>query len=109
MTYTIYPYFEPSYYQSWVFDDTQMGFKGIDRMIDLMTVNIPNARSGVKLIFSDEPFSGYQVRLDWIREGNDWEKGHWYISDKLDLEGWLCPSLLLYYTVPPKHIYVLIE
>ncbi len=32
--------------------------------------------------------------------------GNWYYSEQLDLEGWLCPALLLYLPEAPKRLYV---
>jgi hypothetical protein len=93
----------------WVFDDARVGLvqepfvAGADTMIDRVTANIPNAERGFILIFSASPFPGHQFRLDWRRSEDE---GNWYYSAELDLEGWLCPALLLYFAEAPKSLYV---
>ena len=93
----------------WVFDDARVGLvqepfvAGADTMIDRITVNIPNADRGFILIFSASPFPGHQFRLDWRRAEDE---GNWYYSADLDLEGWLCPALLLYFAEVPRSLYV---
>jgi hypothetical protein len=94
---------------TWVFDDPAVGLRrepfvsGADTMIDRVVADIPDAENGFTLIFSVTPFPGHQHRLDWRREEAG---GNWYYSEKLDLEGWLCPALFLYFPEAPKHIYV---
>jgi Family of unknown function (DUF6717) len=93
----------------WVFDDARAGLSqepfvsGADLMIDRAVADIPNADKGFTLIFSALPFPGQQYRLDWQRADAE---GNWYRSEELDLEGWLCPALLLYFAKAPKHLYV---
>jgi hypothetical protein len=69
---------------------------GADTMIDRVVADIT-------LTFSTTPFPGYQYRLAWRREEGG---GNWYYSDQLDLEGWLCPALLRYFSEAPKELYV---
>ena len=94
----------------WVFDDPRVGLvqepfvAGADIMIDRVVADIPNAERGFTLIFSATPFPGHQHQLDWLR--TDPDGGNWYRSAALDLEGWLCPALLLYFAEAPKHLYV---
>lgn len=90
----------------WVFDDARVGLirepfvAGADTVIDRMVVNIPDAEAGFTLIFSANPFPGYQARFEWRREEMG---GNWYYSPDLDMEGWLCPALFRYFeTAPPK-------
>ena len=67
----IFPY---KYEHMWVFGDELFGLKrepfvsGIPEMIDLSVVEIPDADTGFKLIFSEHPFPGYQVKPSWKRE-----------------------------------------
>jgi len=55
------------------------------------------------MAFSATPFPGHQYRLDWRREDSG---GNVYYSAELDMEGWLCPALLRYFSEAPKQIYV---
>jgi hypothetical protein len=93
----------------WVFDDARVGLlqepfvSGADTMIDRVVANIPNAENGFILIFSALPFPGHQFRLEWRRAEDE---GNWYHSADLDLEGWLCPALLLYFAEAPRSLYV---
>ena len=95
---------------TWVFDDARVGLEqepfvaGADAMIDRVVADIPDAARGFTMIFSASPFPGHQHRLDWQRE--DADGGNWYRAEALDLEGWLCPALLLYFSDAPKELYV---
>ena len=59
---------------TWVFDDPRVGLSqepfvsGIPEMIDTMVGNIPNAEKGFRLLFASEPFPGYQVKLEKVKE-----------------------------------------
>jgi len=93
----------------WVFDDPKVGLvqepfvSGADTMIDRAVADIPNAAQGFVLVFSANPFPGYQMKLDWRREDGG---GNWYHSPDLGLEGWLCPALFRYFDAAPREIYV---
>jgi hypothetical protein len=93
----------------WVFDDPRVGLvqepfvSGADTMIDRVVVDIPNAEKGFTLVFSQAPFPGSQLRLEWRRGESS---GNWYYSSELDMEGWLCPALFRYFTEAPPNIYV---
>jgi len=67
---------------------------------------IPDATRGFALTFASEPFDGYDVKLVWQRgqEGG----GGWYSGDVAGqvMECWLCPALLLYFSTPPRELYV---
>lgn len=105
----IYPY---KHKEMWVFDDEKVGLvqepfvSGADKMIEMMTTDIKNAEKGFRLIFSGTPFPGFEVELEWRRREYD---GNWYYSEKLGIEGWLCPALLKYFKKAPKKIYVKVE
>jgi hypothetical protein len=94
--------------ETWVFDDDAVGLlreafvSGADTIIDRMVAGIPDAEQGFTLLFSAGPFPGYQVRLERRREEYG---GNWYYSPDLDMEGWLCPSLLKYFENAPTEIY----
>jgi hypothetical protein len=55
----------------WVFDDPRVGLSrepfvgGADTMIDRVTAEIPNARTGFTMVFSAIPFPDHQFRLEW--------------------------------------------
>ena len=93
----------------WVFDDPPKGLDrepfvgGADTLIDRMTASLPNAARGFRLLFSAEPFPGYQYRFDWVRPEMS---GNVYRSERFGLEGWLCPALLRYFDVPPQTLYI---
>jgi hypothetical protein len=97
----------------WVFDDPRVGLvqepfiAGADTMIDRVVADIPDAENGFTMIFSATLFPGHQYRLDWQREDTD--GGNWYRSEELNMEGWLCPALQLYFTEAPKQLYVQIK
>ena len=92
----------------WVFDDPRVGLvqepfvSGSDEIIERLVREIPDAESGFTLIFSAEPFPGYQVELEWLRVEMS---GNWYHCRELGMDGWLCPALLRYFDAPPKKIY----
>ena len=67
---------------------------------------IPGADDGFALYFSENPFPGFQVKLDWIREEYE---GNWYHLDGTDKEGWLCPALFKYFDRAPENIYAKAE
>jgi hypothetical protein len=96
----------------WVFDDPRVGLvqepfvAGADTMIDRVVAAIPDAERGFTMIFSSEPFPGHQYRLEWRRTDGS---GNWYYAPQLDMEGWLCPALLRYFSEAPKELYVQIK
>jgi hypothetical protein len=101
----IHPY---KYEGMWVFDDPTVDLRqepfvcGADTIIDRMVREIPNADRGFTLVFSSQPFPGYQAELEWARAEMS---GNWYRSEALGMEGWLCPALLKYFASPPKKLY----
>ena len=107
----IYPY---KHEGMWVFDDENVGLdkepfvEGADAMIDLVLdkKGLHNPEAGFRLIFSAGEFPRYDVRFDWLREG---EGGYWYTSEEFQMEGWLCPALLKYFYEAPKNIYARFE
>jgi hypothetical protein len=101
----IHPY---KYEGLWVFDDPRVGLvqepfvSGADTVIDKMVADIADAEAGFTLIFSANPFPGYQAQFDWRREEMG---GNWYYSADLDMEGWLCPALFRYFEKAPERLY----
>jgi hypothetical protein len=100
----------PYKYQGfWVFDDPSVGLRqepfvsGADEILDLLTADIPDATSGFRLVFSPQPFPGYNARFVWKREEHG---GNWYAWPEREIEGWLCPALFKYFEAAPKEIYV---
>ena len=100
------------YSGTWVFDDQARGLvkepfvAGIPQMMDNLVTNIPNATSGFRLLFSAEPFPGYQLKLSWVRPE---AKGNWYYSEQFKMEGWLCASLFKYFQTAPRELFIKAE
>ncbi|MBD2663100.1 hypothetical protein B6N60_00646 [Richelia sinica FACHB-800] len=101
----IFPY---RHHQTWVFDDEKVGLvqepfvNGVPEMIDILVQDIHHAEEGFKLLFSAQPFPGYQAELVWQREEYG---GHWYLWTNKNMSGWLCPALFKYFMQPPTKIY----
>jgi hypothetical protein len=100
------------YLGMWVFDDPRVGLaqepfvSGADTMIDRVVETIPDAERGFTLIFSSGSFPGHQFRLEWRRPDGS---GNWYYAPALEMEGWLCPALLRYFSEAPKELYVQVK
>lgn len=96
----------------WVFDDAAVGLvrepfvSGIPEMIDKLVESIPDAEHGFKLLFSPQPFPGFQMKLVLQHEEFG---GSWYRSEQLGSEGWLCPALFKYFDSAPKELYARAE
>lgn len=107
----IAPYYDETV-GTWLFDDPSRGIErepfveGVPVMIDDLVKNIPDARSGFRLLFSSSPFPGFQRRLDRVREEMG---GVWYATDDPLMEGWLCPVFFQYFDEAPKNIFVKAE
>lgn len=94
----------------WVFDDAAVGLReepfvsGADDIIERMVTDLPGAEQGFTLIFSAEPFPGYDLAFEWLRAEHN---GNWYRSTAIAIamEGWLCPALLRYFNSPPARLY----
>ncbi|HEX7550464.1 MAG TPA: hypothetical protein VF579_07815 [Candidatus Methylomirabilis sp.] len=64
----------------WVFDDEAVGLRqepfvaGADRILDQLAAGIPDAQNGFTLLFSIQPFPGFQIECVWQREeyGGNW-------------------------------------
>lgn len=104
--FAIAPY---KYEGMWVFDDPRVGLSqepfvsGADTIIDVLTADIPNAAEGFKLIFSPDPFPGFNARFTWNRPEYG---GNWYSWPERNMEGWLCPALFKYFESAPQELFV---
>ena len=93
---------------TWVFDDPSVGLRqepfvsGADTIIDRLVADIPDAERGFTLVFSAQPFPGFQAEFEWRRAEMG---GNWYYSRDAGMEGWLCPALLKYFASAPGKIY----
>jgi hypothetical protein len=93
----------------WVFDDAQAGlvkepFVGnVNRILDELTAGLPQAERGFTLLFSAQPFPGFQAAFERRREEFG---GWWYFSPAHNLEGWLCPAMFHYFKSAPEWLYV---
>ncbi len=79
---------------------------GTDQMINRVTEQIPNAKTGFRLLFSPAPFPGFAIKLEWRRSEYG---GNWYFCPQLDMEGWLCAALFKYFTAAPRELYAKVE
>ncbi len=97
------------YVGTWVFDDPEVGLvrepfvSGVPEMINELVEDIPDARDGFRMTFSEDRFPGFQRELAWLREEDG---GHWYCSEEPPLEGWLCPALFKYFDEAPERLFV---
>jgi hypothetical protein len=97
---------------TWVFDDKATGLKaevfvhGIPEIIDRLVADIPNARAGFRLTFSDREFPGHELVVE---RGEARDGGHFYVDPKSGRRGWLCPALLKYFREAPARIYVMAD
>src|SRR5262245_56651953 len=95
----------------WVFDEPRLEivrepFVGetnvlIDRLC--ADAGVRDAEKGFTMMFSSQPFPGYQIELTWVR---DEFQGNWYRCDKYIIEGWLCAVMYVYFSEAPKKIFV---
>ena len=114
----------------WVFDDAAKGLEkesvegcfeaefremkvlarliggGVTKLIDYLVKDISDAREGFILLFSSQPFAGYQVELTRIAEEDG---GCLYRGRNHNAEAWLSPALLKYFETSPESLYVKAE
>ena len=111
----LYPYLLG---ETWVFDDKRTGLKaeafvmGMSEMISKLieAKAIPNADQGFTMTFSDQPFDGHDAELHWLRADDSDEPmpGNYYCGEisGQEMQGWLCPALLLYFDGAPARLFV---
>ena len=96
----------------WVFDDAEKGLDkepfvaGADVVLDVLTVEMPNASQGFNLVFSNAPFPGADVEF----QREEKENGGWWYSYTVPatggvIVGWLCPAIFKYFDEAPERIY----
>jgi len=112
----IKPYWDSG---TWVFDDPATGLvrepfvAGIPEMIDRLVGHIPDARKGFRLLFSADPFPGYQAAFTRARSeyGGTWyrERAAGGRAGAAPAEGWLCPALFKYFDAAPETLYAKAE
>ena len=79
---------------TWVFDDPSVGLKGepfvsgIPQMLSALVRDIPHAEQGFRLLFSAQPFPGYQAELTLLRSEYG---GQWYAWDAQHMQGVALP------------------
>ena len=106
---TIKPYHHNG---TWVFDDFSAGLveepfvAGVPEMIDFLVKDIPNAKSGFRMLFSAKEFPGFHQKLKWIREESG---GNYYRLEDPPIEGWICPAMFKYFASAPKELFVKAE
>lgn len=104
----IVPYW---YSGTWVFDDPEVGLirepfvSGVPEIIDRLVKDLPDARNGFRLLFSEQPFPGYQAGFEKL----DPEYGGVWYRDQRDSRGWLCAALFKYFAEAPRRLYVRAE
>ncbi len=100
------------YAGTWVFDDPDARLvrepfvAGAPAMIDELVKDMPGATNGFRLLFSAQPFPGYQKKLTWLRGDMG---GNYYRMEEPAMEGWICPAMFRYYQAAPKDLYVKAE
>ena len=96
---------------TWVFDDAKVGLHrepfvaGVPEILDDLVRGIPNAEQGFRLLFSAEPFPGYQAEYSSAEAEFG---GGWYTTSD-GRRGWLCSALFKYFPKAPPKIYVRAE
>lgn len=108
--FTIYPYMKEGI---WMFDDKSVGVKeeafvsGADDIITAITntVGIDNPKKGFVLQFSNNPFPGHIIEMNYLRKdlGGTWYRAY---LGAMAMDGWLCGVLNLYYPTSPRKLYV---
>jgi hypothetical protein len=78
----------------------------VPEMMDVLVKDIADARQGFRLLFSANPFPGYQKRLTWLC--GDME-GNIYRLEDPPMKGWICPAMFRYYKSAPRNLYVKAE
>ncbi len=95
----------------WLFDDEE---KHIERepFVEgssclISEIQRRNGLSGdtLSITFSDEPLDHDMHELIW-KDSRDDDSWNQYYSPILDMYGWLCPVLLVYFDEAPRKLYV---
>jgi hypothetical protein len=97
---------------TWVFDDERFGIiqepfvQGVPAIINAVVKDIPNAKDGFRLLFSNFPFPEYDLILKYDDEEYG---GWWYTAHGMKGKGWLCAAAQNYFDGPPAEIFVKVE
>lgn len=126
-TMIIYPYLLD---RTWVFDSPENNLKeeafvlGMSEMITRLVKSkaTPNPRSGFALHFSNREFNDFDAELTWLRSDDSQVVpgqngsasqvcGNWYrgIIFGVEMQGWLCPALGLYFASAPARLFVRVD
>lgn len=96
-----------------VFDDPAVGLvkepfvQGADDVLAALASQVSDeCKDGFTLLFSHEPFPGYQAEVKRLHREYG---GNWYVCEELGMKGWLCPALYKYFDVAPESIFVQIK
>lgn len=101
--------------RGWVFDDPKTGLvaeglvEGIDNILDMFTKEKKiNRRKGLDIQFDKKPIPDYDILLTKMYEinNNGLMYGSVYHCARYEIDGWLCPSLYLYFFEAPEEIYI---
>ncbi len=104
--YSIKPY---KYEGFWVFDDERVDLvrepfvMGIPEIIETLLLKKGLSEYNFSVLFSSSGFPEPDIILQ--KETAE-AGGNWYNSKELNLRGWLCPALYLYYKQAPKNLYI---
>lgn len=113
--YTLKVYLEGG---EWVFDDVARSLikepfiEGADDIIDYLIDQekiIDADKNGFTLFFSTNPFPDKQAELTLLREHPvSLDGGHYYNfeSGDVQIKGWLCPALTLFFEHSPEKLYI---
>jgi hypothetical protein len=106
----IHPYLDRG---TMVFDDPAVGLvkeafvAGADEVLATLAGRVcEDWTTGFTLLFSHEPFPGFQAKMTRVRPEYG---GYVYFCEGLQQEGWLCPALFKYFAEAPENLYIQIK
>lgn len=98
---------------NWAFDDADKKLKGEALVAGVPAIIqhiIGNERKECTIEFAGIPFPGHDLEFTKFHTHPMGDfGGTWYREEKLKMEGWLCPALLLYFETAPDKLYVRIS
>ena len=98
----------------WMFNDNAKGLYrepfvgGIPEILQVLVTGIEEPYLGFALYFSDQPFPGFQIKMDLVGPEHG---GNWYkiTVGETEMKGWLSPALFKYFEAAPASIYAKAE